>query len=143
MAVYTTAAKVAGHFPSFKMTATSQPTQAQVEGYIANYAAIIEAVCIGRGYDLSNLTDRQIALLNVINEAGAAVDLGTALYGKITTSDSKEAKSQYDSYDRNLKMLEKGSFDKLFLEKASVAETTTSFGASLPDKPMTTRDEEF
>lgn len=142
---YTTAAKVAAHYPSFRLDAAgSTPTSSYIDIWIANSAAIIRGLCLGRGYDLTALTSEQSETLSAINEAGACVDLGDALMSRLSTSDMGVARSQKNTFQRLIEMLDKGSYDKLFLpETASVKETAAKFQSSVPDRTMSTRREKF
>ena len=81
---FTTIDAVAARYPGFQRGVENQnPSDAQIQAWIDNHAARITAMATGRGYDLTSLSTtnpQAYTVLALINDVGAAADLGDALF---------------------------------------------------------------
>src|SRR3990172_4605418 len=81
---FTTIDAVAAHYPGFERGVANQnPSDAQILQWIEGQAARITALATGRGYELDGLATsnpQAHALLALMNQVGAAADLGDALF---------------------------------------------------------------
>lgn len=132
---FTTIDAVAAHYPGFQRGISNQnPSDAQIQAWIENQAARITALALGRGFDLDTLeasNPRAYALLGLINEMGAAADLGDALYS-LLGPDAPSAgwanpNSLRKSFESLLVELGRGAYDKLFVEGARTEDVYPSF----------------
>src|SRR5579884_892631 len=106
---FTTVDAVAAHYPGFQRGVTNQnPSDAQIQTWIDNQAARITAVAAARGFDLTDLettNPQAYTVLALINENGAAADLGDALFS----------------------LLRQGTSDKLFVSAARTEDVYPAF----------------
>jgi hypothetical protein len=133
---FTTIDAVAAHYPGFQRGVTNQnPSDAQIQTWIDNQAARISALAAARGYDLSNLeTDNPQAqvLLALMNESGAAADLGDALFSMLGPGTSTQGWANPNtlrkSFENMMAELGQGTYDKLFVSAARTGDVYPAFG---------------
>ncbi len=135
---FTTIDAVAAHYPGFQRGISNQnPSDAQIQAWIENHAARITALALGRGFDLDSLAasnPRAYALLGLVNEMGAAADLGDALYS-LLGPDAPSAgwanpNSLRKSFESLLAELGRGAYDKVFIAGARTGDVYPSFGGT-------------
>lgn len=146
---YTTIDAVAAHYPGFLRGVSDQkPTDAQIQAWIDNQGARITALAVGRGYELAGLATsnpQAYALLSLMNETGAATDLGDALYSML----GPEAPSAgwanpgnlRRSFENLLVELGRGTYDKLFISTARTGDTSPAFGGAAGQETDLTSDD--
>lgn len=135
---FTTIDAVAAHFPGFQRGVANQnPADAQVQAWIENHSARITALTAGRGYDLTSLSTanpQAFAVLALINEVGAAADLGDALFSLLGPDASPQGWANPNalrkSYENMLGELGRGTYDKLFIPEARTADAFPSLGGT-------------
>ena len=135
---FTTIDAVAAHYPGFQRGVENQnPADAQVQAWIENHSARITALAVGRGYDLASLSTsnpQAFAILALINEAGAAADLGDALFSLLGPDASPEGWANPNtlrrSFENMIAELGRGTYDKLFIADARTGDAYPSFGGT-------------
>ena len=147
---FTTLDAVAAHYPGFQRGVTNQnPSDTQIQTWIDNQAARITALAVARGYDLTNLATanpQASALLALINENGAAADLGDALFSLLGPGSSAQGWANPNTlrktYENMMTDLGQGTYDKLFVPAARTGDVYPEFGGIAgqetdPDDPET------
>ncbi|HZP03139.1 MAG TPA: hypothetical protein VFD30_23020 [Terriglobia bacterium] len=133
---FTTIDAVAAHFPGFQRGVPGQnPSDAQIQAWIDSQAARISALALSRGYTLDNLATTNPtanAMLALINELGAAADLGDALFSLLGPEAAAQGWAQpatlRRSFENTLGELERGAYDKLFIPAARTGDVFPAFG---------------
>jgi hypothetical protein len=133
---FTTIDAVAARYPGFQRGVENQnPSDAQVQAWIDNHAARITALATGRGYDLTSLATanpQAYTLLALINDVGAAADLGDALFSLLGPDASPQGWANPNalrkSFENMLAELGRGTYDKLFLPDARTGDAYPAFG---------------
>jgi hypothetical protein len=150
---------VAAHYPGFQRGVANQnPSDTQIQAWIEASSARITALTVGRGYVLDGLAvnnPQAYALLALLNEVGAAADLGEALFSLLGPDASPAGwanpNSLRRSYENMLAELARGTYDKLFVPTARTGDVYPAFGGvagqeeDLEDdgNPAFRKDEEF
>ena len=127
---------VAAHYPGFQRGTPAQtPSDAQIQDWIDNQSTRITALATGRGYVLDGLDASNppaYALLALINEQGAAADLGDAIFSMLGPEASAQGWSNpavlRRAYENALAELARGAYDKLFQSLARTADVYPAFG---------------
>lgn len=135
---FTTIDAVAAHYPGFQRGVANQnPTDAQIQAWIENHSARITALAVGRGYELAGIATanpQASAVLALINEAGAAADLGDALFSLLGPDASPEGWANPNtlrrSFENMIAELGRGTYDKLFIAGARTGDAYPSFGGT-------------
>ncbi len=135
---YTTIDAVTAHYPGFQRGVANQnPADAQIQAWIESQSARITALAAGRGYELANLASanpQAYALLALMNEAGAAADLGDALYSLLGPEASPAGWANPNalrrSFENMLAELTRGTYDKLFVAAARTGDVYPAFGGT-------------
>ena len=133
---FTTIDAVAGHYPGFQRGVTNQsPSDAQIQTWIDNQAARITALATARGYDLINLATanpQAQAVMALMNENGAAADLGDALFSMLGPGTSMQGWANPNalrkSFENMMAELAQGTYDKLFVAAARTGDVYPAFG---------------
>jgi hypothetical protein len=133
---YTTIDAVAAHYPGFQRGVTNQnPSDAQIQTWIDNQAARITALVTARGYNLTDLaaTNPQAQIvLALMNENGAAADLGDALFSMLGPGTSMQGWANPNtlrkSFENMVAELAQGTYDKLFVAAARTGDVYPAFG---------------
>jgi hypothetical protein len=133
---FTTTDAVAAHYPGFQRGVSGQnPSDDQIQAWIDNQGARITALAVARGFALEGLdtaNPQAYALLALINEVGAAADLGDALFSLLGPEASAQGwanpASFRRSYENMLAELTRGEYDKLFIAAARTGDAFPSFG---------------
>ncbi len=133
---FTTVDAVAAHYPGFQRGVANQnPADIEIQGWIDNQAARITALTTARGYDLTNLSTTNpsaYAVLSMMNEIGAAADLGDALYSMLGPGSPAAGWANPNtlrkSYENMLAELNQGAYDKLFVSLARTGDVYPEFG---------------
>jgi hypothetical protein len=135
---FTTIDAVAAHYPGFQRGVTSQnPTDTQIQAWIDNQAARITALAAARGYDLTDLASanpQAQALVALMNENGAAADLGDALFSMLGPGPAQAAQGWANpntlrkSFENMLAEFGQGAYDKLFVAAARTEDVFPAFG---------------
>ena len=133
---FATLEAVAARYPGFQRGVTNQnPADAEIQVWIDNQAARITALAVGRGYDLSNLdteNPQAYSLLALMNETGAAADLGDALFSLLGPGSSAQGWANPNTlrhaYENMMEELGRGTYDKLFVPTARTGDVSPSFG---------------
>jgi hypothetical protein len=133
---FTTVDAVAAHYPGFQRGVSNQnPSDSQIQTWIDNQGARITAIATGRGYDLTNLATvnpQASALLALINETGAAADLGDALFSLVGPDSSAQGWANPNTlrktYENMMTDFGKGTYDKLFVATARTGDVSPTFG---------------
>lgn len=133
---FTTIDAVAAHYPGFlRGVANQNPSDAQIQAWIDNQAARITALTTARGYNLTDLaaTNPQAqALLALINENGAAADLGDALFSMLGPGSSAQGWANPNtlrkSFENMIAELGQGTYDKLFVATARTGDVYPALG---------------
>ncbi len=133
---FTTIDAVAAHYPGFQRGVTNQnPSDAGIQAWIDNQGSRITAIAVGRGYDLSSLDTVNVqaySLLALINETGAAADLGDALFSLLGPGGSAQGWANPNTlrktYESMMTELGQGTYDKLFVATARTGDVSPSFG---------------
>ncbi len=133
---FTTIDSVAAHYPGFQRGVAGQnPSDVQIQAWIDNQATRITALAVARGYPLDGLASanpQAYALLALINELGAAADLGDALYSMLGAEASTQGWASPNSFRRSMESmlaeLQRGDYDKLFVASARTGDTAPAFG---------------
>jgi len=127
---------VAAHYPGFQRGVTNQnPTDAQIQTWTDNQAARITALAAARGYDLTNLetaNPQGQVLLALMNESGAAADLGDALFSMLGPGTSTQGWANPNtlrkSFENMMAELGQGTYDKLFVSAARTGDVYPALG---------------
>jgi hypothetical protein len=135
---FTTIDAVAAHYPGFQRGVPDQnPSDAQIQSWIEAASARITAHAVGRGYELDGLATNNpqaYALLALLNEVGAAADLGEALFSLLGPEASPAGwanpNSLRRSYENMLAELARGTYDKLFVATARTGDVYPAFGGT-------------
>jgi len=133
---FTSIDAVAAHYPGFQRGVADQnPSDAQIQAWIEAASARITAHAVGRGYQLDGLATNNpqaYALLALLNEVGAAADLGEALFSLLGPEASPAGwanpNSLRRSYENMLAELARGTYDKLFVATARTGDVYPAFG---------------
>ena len=129
---YCTIDDVVKAFPNFQRNATGSVQDADIEKWIANWAARIDAALAERGVNLDTFvaSARQLALLAALNEDGAVAELGSALQGTLTLQPGEYSvpASRRRSAEAALKQIIAGGCDVLFGMATATPATTSKFG---------------
>ena len=133
---YTTIDAVAAHYPGFLRGVTNQnPSDAQIQAWIDNQAARITALATARGYDLTDLATanpQAQALMALMNENGAAADLGDALFSMLGPGASAQGWANPNtlrkSFENMMAEFGQGTYDKLFVSAARTGDVYPAFG---------------
>ncbi|HKT11734.1 MAG TPA: hypothetical protein VJW77_07900 [Terriglobia bacterium] len=133
---FTTIDAVAAHYPGFQRGVTNQnPADAQIQAWIDNQAARITALTTARGYDLTSLDTANPtaqAVLALMNENGAAADLGDALFSMLGPGSSAQGWANPNtlrkSFENMMTELGQGTYDKLFVAAARTGDVYPAFG---------------
>lgn len=129
---------VTGHYPGFQRGVTNQnPPDTQIQAWIESQSARITALATARGYALADLSathPQAFTLLALINEVGAAADLGDALFSMIGPESSPQGWANPGTlrrtYENMLTELGRGDYDKLFVAQARTGDVFPSFGGT-------------
>ncbi len=135
---FTTIDNVAAHYPGFQRGVANQnPSDAQIQAWIENHAARITALAVGRGFDLTTLATanpQAYAILALINEVGAAADLGDALFSllgpDVPSAGWAHPNTLRKSFENMLAELGQGIYDKLFVADARTGDVYPSFAGT-------------
>jgi hypothetical protein len=135
---FTTIDAVVAHYPGFQRgTAGQIPADAQIQTWIDNQAARISALAFARGYVLDGLLSsnpQAYALLSLINEVGAAADLGEALFSLLGPDGATQGWANPNalrrSFETMLTELSGGEYDKLFVASARTGDAFPRFGGT-------------
>lgn len=133
---FTTIDAVAAHYPGFQRGVTNQnPADTQIQTWIDNQAARITARAAARGYDLTDLATanpQAQALVALMNENGAAADLGDALFSMLGPGSAAQGWANPNtlrkSFENMLSELGQGAYDKLFIAAARTGDVYPAFG---------------
>ena len=133
---FTTIDAVAARYPGFQRGVENQnPSDAQIQAWIDNHAARITAMATGRGYDLTSLSTtnpQAYTVLALINDVGAAADLGDALFSLLGPDAAPggwaNPNALRKSFENMLAELARGTYDKLFLPDARTGDAYPAFG---------------
>jgi hypothetical protein len=133
---FTTIDAVAAHYPGFQRGVTNQnPSDAQIQTWVDSQAARITALATARGYDLvdpATVNPQAQALLALMNENGAAADLGDALFSMLGPGTSTQGWANPNtlrkSFENMLAELGRGAYDKLFVSAARTGDVYPVFG---------------
>jgi hypothetical protein len=129
---------VAAHYPGFQRGVAGQnPSDAQIQSWIDNQGARLTALAVARGYSLDGLASanpQACALLALINELGAAADLGDALFSLLGAEASAQGWASPNAFRRSMENmlaeLQRGDYDKLFVASARTGDTAPAFGGT-------------
>ena len=135
---FTTIDAVAAHYPGFQRGVTNQnPSDTQIQAWIENQSSRISALALARGFGLTGLSasnPQAYALLALINEVGAAADLGDALFSMIGPESSPQGWANPNAlrrtYENMAAELNRGDYDKLFNSLARTGDVFPSFGGT-------------
>jgi hypothetical protein len=135
---FTTLDAVAAHFPGFQRGVSGQvPSDAQIQTWLDNQSARITALAVSRGYSLDGLSTSNptaYALLALLNELGAAADLGDALFSLLGPDAAPQGWAHPAGLRRSsesmLVELNRGTYDKLFIPSARTGDAFPSFGGT-------------
>jgi hypothetical protein len=135
---FTTLDAVAAHYPGFQRGVTNQnPADTQIQAWIDNQSGRITALATGRGYVLAGLSTNNpqaYALLALVNEVGAAADLGDALFSMIGPESSPQGWANPNTlrrtYENMLAELNHGAYDKLFNTLARTGDVFPALGGT-------------
>ncbi len=135
---FTSIDAVAAHYPGFQRGVAGQnPTDAQIQAWIDNQAMRITALSVARGYPLDGLASanpQAYALLALINELGAAADLGDALYSLLGAEATAQGWASPNAFRRSMENmlaeLQRGDYDKLFVTSARTKDSAPAFGGT-------------
>ncbi|MBI1941033.1 MAG: hypothetical protein HYS33_05960 [Acidobacteria bacterium] len=133
---FTTIDAVAAHYPGFQRGVANQnPADAQIQAWIESQSARITALSTGRGYTLDGLATNNpqaYSLLSLMNEVGAAADLGEALFSLLGPEASPQGWANPNnlrrSYENMLGELGRGTYDKLFIAGARTGDAYPALG---------------
>ena len=133
---FTTIDAVAAHYPGFQRGVTNQsPSDAQIQAWIENQSGRITALSLARGYTLAGLSasnPQAYALLALVNEVGAAADLGDALFSMIGPESSPQGWANPNTlrrtYENMVAELNRGAYDKLFNTLARTGDVFPALG---------------
>ncbi len=133
---YTTLDAVAAHYPGFARGVVNQsPPDIEIQSWIDNQAARITGLATARGYGLTNLETANppaYAVLSMMNEMGAAADLGDALYSMLGPGSPAAGWANPNtlrkSYENMIAELNLGAYDKLFVATAKTGDVYPEFG---------------
>jgi hypothetical protein len=133
---FTTVDAVAAHYPGFVRGVVNQnPPDTEIQGWIDNQAARITALATARGYDLTNLSTGNpsaYSVLSMMNEIGAAADLGDALFSMLGPGSPAAGWANPNtlrkSYENMIAELNRGAYDKLFVILARTGDVYPKFG---------------
>jgi hypothetical protein len=133
---FTTIDAVAAHYPGFQRGVANQnPADAQIQAWIESQSARITALSTGRGYTLVGLATNNpqaYSLLALMNEVGAAADLGEALFSLLGPEASPQGWANPNnlrrSYENMLAELGRGTYDKLFIADARTGDVYPALG---------------
>jgi hypothetical protein len=133
---FTTIDAVAAHYPGFQRGVPNQnPPDTELQAWIDNQSARITALATARGYDLTNLASdnpQGETLLALINENGAAADLGDALFSMLGPGAPAAGWANPNTLRKNFENmmaeLSKGTYDKLFVSTARTGDVFPQFG---------------
>jgi hypothetical protein len=113
------------------------PSDAQIQAWIDNQSARITALATARGYILVNLATanpQANSLLALVNETGAAADLGDSLFALMGPDSSPSGWANPNtlrkSYEAMLAELSKGVYDKLFVALAKTGDVYPALGGT-------------
>jgi hypothetical protein len=135
---FTTIDAVAAHYPGFQRGVTNQnPADTQIQAWIENQSGRITALALARGYVLTGLSTNNpqaYSLLALVNEVGAAADLGDALFSMIGPESSPQGWANPNTlrrtYENMLAELNRGAYDKLFNTLARTGDVFPLFGGT-------------
>ncbi|HEV2349020.1 MAG TPA: hypothetical protein VG028_04140 [Terriglobia bacterium] len=135
---FTSIDAVAAHYPGFQRGVTNQnPSDTQIQAWIENQSARITALALARGFALTGLSasnPQAYALLALINEVGAAADLGDALFSMIGPESSPQGWANPNTlrraYENMVAELNRGDYDKLFNPLARTGDVFPSLGGT-------------
>jgi hypothetical protein len=135
---FTTIDAVAAHYPGFQRGVSGQtPTDAQIQAWIDNHSTRVTALAARRGYVLDGLAasnPQGYALLALINELGAAADLGDALFSQLGADAGSlgwaNPTTFRRSYENMLAELSRGDYDKVFIPSARTGDAYPAFGGT-------------
>ncbi len=128
MTGYCQTADVTGRFPTFTV---GKITTAQVQAWINETSAMLDAEALARGYDVSGLanTSEPYTILTNINRLAAQVLLGEAIQSQMGLSGEWKLLTDIRAErDTLMKAFRNGAYDKLFLGGAA---KTLDAGAQL------------
>ena len=140
---FTTIDAVAAHYPGFQRGVANQnPSDAQIQQWIEGQAARITALALGRGYVLEGLASsnpQAQALLALLNQVGAAADLGDALFSLLGPETPSQGwanpGSLRRSFENMLDELARGTYDKVFISGARTGDAYPAFGGVAGQEP--------
>jgi hypothetical protein len=135
---FATIDSVAAHYPGFQRGVENQnPADVQIQAWIENHSARITALAVGRGYELAGIAasnPQASAVLALINEVGAAADLGDALFSLLGPDASPQGWANPNtlrrSFENMIAELARGTYDKLFIPEARTGDAYPSFGGT-------------
>jgi len=126
---------VCGEVPGFRRGGRIQ--DATIEGWMRSIAQTIAGAMVRRGLSLDSTAWQQpdaatamptaAGVLELINRYGAAARLAGAMASDFTAGEWGLAKSLQRDFERELKALGDGGYDKLFRPAAATVETGTQF----------------
>lgn len=156
---WTDVEKVCGEVPQFRRGGTI--TDAMIDQWIWSIAQSVNACMLARGLSLDpddwqaadavTLQPSPAAVLELIVRYGAAARLAAVIGGQFSAaSEWSLAKTLRADYERELKALANGAYDKLFKSAAATAETGALVGGGDTEsetsgevEPLFTKDQVF
>ena len=135
---FTTIDAVAAHYPGFQRGVANQnPSDAQIQAWIENQARESRRLRSGAATTSTAsppANPQAYALLALLNEVGAAADLGDALFSLLGPDASPAGwanpNSLRRSFENMLAELGRGTYDKLFVPTARTGDVYPSFGGT-------------
>jgi len=129
---YCTVDDVCSAFPRFQRNVPGSIQDAQIQGWIDDRKARIRAAFFARSIDpdAMTLTTDQANFLRALNRDGAIADLGDALQGNVSLQPGEHslAGSRRQSFERQIKEIKDGLFDKIFAAIARTVEIEPLLG---------------
>jgi hypothetical protein len=132
---WTNVEAVCGEIPGFRRGGRIQDST--IEGWMRSIAQTIAGAMLRRGLSLDSAQWQQpdaatamptpAGVLELINRYGAAVRLASAIAGDFTSGEWGLAKSLTRDFERELKALQDGGYDKLFRPGATTVESGPQF----------------
>ncbi len=149
---WTTLEAVADEVPNFKRGGTIKDST--IEGWIRSTGQAVKAAMLRRGLSLDPANwpgaEEAASVLELINRYGAAARLAYAVSSQFGSGEWGYAKNLQTQFDRDLKALQDGGYDKLFRTAAATLEggQQVAVGGIVTDggrevKPTFTKDQVF
>ena len=129
---YCTVDDVCSAFPRFVRNAPNSVQDTQIQDWIDDRKARIRAALYARALDpdAMQLTSDQANFLRALNRDGAIADLGDALQGNVSLQPGEHslAGSRRQSFERQIKEIKDGLYDKIFAAIARTVEIEPLLG---------------